>query len=208
MHPLTLQTMRAVGFAIALAIPAAAAAQAADSGRLAVAEQISRTMLRQLDMNKVIGSQMSAGLPPALLAARPEWEPMLRDAFSEQMKRDEPYLARLMAVEIVRDVTSEELAAGQQLLTDPDVLAMFKAVASGEPPAAFRPSRETMRLLSTPAAQSFGRKMQRMADGLQKNSNEIAASLLPGVFQRFADRAEAAETQRRLAAGLPAPLAD
>jgi hypothetical protein len=62
-------------------------------------------------------------------------------------------------------------------------------------------AKATDDLMNTPAGSSFVNKLQKIDDVMDPVQLQVMATVMPGVMKRFGEKADAAEVQKRTAAG-------
>lgn len=180
--------------------PARAAPAPADE-RQQLGEQMAHTFFAALDLRTLISKAVAESSELEEFASiRPEWAGFLRDAVIEEIDHDLPAIERILGKAFAEVFTIEELRVGVKILLDPSAQRFFAAEASGQGTADIKPSREIERLLKTRAGVSFLEKMEHIEDIMGSVENELFAEIMPGIFRRFGEKAEAAEARR--AAGL------
>lgn len=179
-----------------------AAAQPADPAKQAAAESLATFFLSAMDIEAIVSGDFGRSFT-GMEGSRPEWEPMIKQAFLEQFAKDRPYMVTILARQFSNGFSKDELVAGAVLMGDP---ALRAAMKSSEPPA--RPAAETMRVMGTPAGKAFVGKMGDLDKLIEPMKAEFIGGIVPGVFQRFGTMAQGFELKRRAANGLPPPLAD
>lgn len=197
-----LRGVQVAGAVLALSLATPAAAQPADPAKQAAAEAVAQFLLSAVDFGALVSSGLGSAFA-GMEEARPEWDPMLKQAFVEQLAKDRPFMTAILARQFLVAYSREELLAGAALMADP---ALRMAMTSQDGSA--RPSAETRRVMSSPSGKAFLAKMGSFDDLMGPVKNEFISGLIPGVFQRFGATAQAAEVRRRAANGLPPPLAD
>jgi hypothetical protein len=208
-RPMSLIRRPLAGVAALAAVAAlafAAPAVARDAETDALATEIIHTMLSPMDMKGTILKGMDQEMGGMMFDGRPEWNGLMREAAVEEIDHDMPTIERMMGHAFAENSSAQELrdiiaflkTSGGQAL----IVLMGDAAAGREmtQPSA-KANKDIEKFSRTPAGRSFLSKMQRMEKLLEPVTNDIAAEVAPGLLRRFADKAEAAETARRAAAG-------
>ena len=199
-----------VGLCLALTSLAGAYAAAPGAANPAVgrpdADELGRTLAHELfdiiDFPKLVAAGAANSLTKSDLLSdvRPEWPKLLMDSLNEEVQADQPVFEKMFGKIMTSTFTLEELQAGVIVMHDPKLRAMLIArmhneaapAQSGEPCG-----RDCMRIMSTPTGQSFMRKFGDIGNVLDKPvQREFAAVLMPGLFKRFGEKAQAAEAAR------------
>jgi hypothetical protein len=178
----------------------ALAQSTAERDRLAL--EVSHLLFNAVDLKTVIMKvSQDNGALSEFSSIRPEWGDLFRDAVIEEMDHDLPAMERIMAGAFVKVFTVEELQVGVKILGDPAFKAAMAAGARGEAvPPSLKPSRELERLINSRAGTRFLEKVEHFDDMMESVKGDLMGELIPGVFRRFAEKAEAAEARRAAAA--------
>lgn len=132
-----------------------------------------------------------------------EWVPLFQEAAAEEMARDRPRIVALMGADLGRNFTEAELEAGVKVMTSSGGRALFRAGVDGAatPQLTRAQERELDAIYRTKAGRSFLEKLEKLqANMFDSATREIVRELLPGIFRRFGEKAEAYEAARRPAA--------
>jgi hypothetical protein len=179
--------------------PAPAAAPTSEAERLGA--QLAGVLLDAIDLKGALRQGMSRGAEGfAMFKSRPEWRTMLLEAMAEEFAAKRTQIAAVIGRSLARKLSEGELRAGVALLTSPGVAdyiaeAARKGGEAGEPPAAVQ--RAMQRTVRTAEGRDFLQKFSRADEMLTPEDQEAAAIIVvPGAFQRFGQRAEAAEAAR------------
>jgi hypothetical protein len=196
-----------VAAALALSMPGLALAQrpaaTPASGKLEV--QLASRLLDFIDYKNAVRRGMEGStLPAELLAVRPDWSPMFKAAMTDELDHDMPVLESMLGAGLRKTFTDDEMKAGMQIVSDKGLKAIYLAAQNGAPEPAVEVAKATEDLLATPAGQSFATKLQTINTVLDPVQIEVMATVMPGVMRRFGEKAEAAEVQKRAAAGYAA----
>lgn len=187
------------------ATSAAHSAVPAKPSQMELAIDVSREIMSAIDIKGVIEANLTTSDTAQMFSLQPEWKPMLIDAFREQLDRDEDLILTLLGRDLASKFSSEELSAGRIILGDPSVRTTIRGAANGEPSKSMaRPSKEAERVLRSSAGMSFMNKLAASDQFLDVFQKQMIIAVTPGIFRIFGERAEALETKRRVAEGLPA----
>jgi hypothetical protein len=192
--------------ALALAASAPALAQAprpgAGSGGTPVQAQLAAKLLDFIDYKATVRARMTGStLPPDLVAVRPEWEALWRQSMAEELDHDMPTIESMVGQALVKTFTDDEMKAGLQIVADPALKAIYLAAQSHAQPPQVSVSKATDDLMNTPTGSSFVSKLQKIDDVMDPVQLQVMATVMPGVMKRFGEKADAAEVQKRAAAG-------
>jgi hypothetical protein len=170
--------------------------------------QLFEQMMIAMDFNALVTKGLTSGLAGPdgdFTRMEPKWRDFAIDAMNEEIKADHAALVTVMGRVFARNFSADELTVGLQVFRDPAMPVVMKALSAGQSaPAGVTLQTATLRALATPAGQSFAKKFGNIKPVMDGAQNDLAHVLLPGFFQRFADKAVALEGQRRQAEGLPA----
>ena len=189
----------AAALSIGLAAASAAAAPAAGGEQLGTA--ISHEVFQIIDFGKLIAQGAGASISKSdfLADVRPEWPQLFLDAMSEEVQQDGPAMERMFGAILAKNFSAGELQAGLTILSDPQFKAILVAQYRKQPPPS-TPSPcgpACMSAMQSADGRAFMEKFGKLGDILDKRAQrEFAAILLPGVFRRFGEKAEAAERAR------------
>lgn len=191
----------ATAAALALLAPAAHAATAPASG---LSVQLASKLLDFIDYkNQVRRNMQGSTLPPELVAVRPEWDPIFKQAMTEELDHDMPVIDSMLGSALGKTFSDDEMKAGLKIVADPGLKAIYAAAqAGGAEPQGVSVSKETDALMDTPAGASFVKKLQGIDTVLAPVQIEVMATVMPGVLRRFGEKADAAEIAKRQASGL------
>ncbi|MDP1738355.1 MAG: hypothetical protein Q8L23_13065 [Caulobacter sp.] len=182
--------------ALAQPAPARAAPAPADE-RQQLGEQMAHVIFAALDLRALISKAAAETSELEDFGAiRPEWTGFLRDAVIEEIDHDLPAIERILGKAFAGVFTVEELRVGVKIMSDSSFQRFLAAEAAGKETADVKPSREIERLTRTRTGVTFLEKMEHIDDIMSSVETEMFAELLPGVFRRFGEKAEAAETRR------------
>jgi hypothetical protein len=189
--------------ALAAAEPAVAqAARAATPAARPLQAQLAAKLLDFIDYKASVRARMAGStLPPELLAVRPEWEGLWRQAMTEELDHDMPTIESMVGKALVTTFTDDEMKAGMQIVADPALKAIYLAAQSGAQPPSVTVAKATDDLMNTPTGASFVAKLQKIDEVMSPVQIEVMATVMPGVMKRFGEKADAAEAQKRAAAG-------
>lgn len=185
--------------AIAAAPPPATVGKvspAAETQRLG--EDLARTLFEAANFKTLVSGKMleTSGTFDDL-DIRPEWPQLMKDSITEEIEHDMPAIYRMFGKGFAKTMSVEEMQAGLIIFRDPALAEVIAAAAAGRPaPKTAKVGKEATKASETRAGRSFLEKLsniETMMDGLE---NDFAAELLPGIFRRFADKAEALEATR------------
>jgi hypothetical protein len=191
-------------FAAALALSAAAPAlaQAPRAASTPLQAQLAAKLLDFIDYKAGVRARMTGStLPPQLLSVRPEWEGLWKQSMTEELDHDMPTIESMVSKALVKTFTDDEMKAGLQIVADPALKAIYLAAQNGAPPPNVTVAKATDDLMSTPSGSSFVSKLQKIDDVMDPVQLEVMATVMPGVMKRFGEKADAAEVQKRAAAG-------
>jgi cytochrome c5 len=191
--------------ALCLAVPGLALAQRAPAASAKPELQLANRLLDFIEYRNAVRRGMaSSTLPAELVAVRPDWTPMFKTAMDEELDRDMPVIESMLASGLRKTFTDDEMKAGIQIVSDKGLKAIYMAAQNSAPEPAVEVAKATEDLLATPAGQSFATKLQTINTVLDPVQIEVMATVMPGVMRRFGEKAEAAEVQKRAAAGYAA----
>jgi hypothetical protein len=189
----------AAAAALAAATPALAQAQRAATPLQA---QLAAKLLDFIDYKAGVRARMTGStLPPQLLAIRPEWEGLWRQAMTEELDHDMPTIESMVGQALVNTFTDDEMKAGLQIVADPALKAIYLAAQNGAQPPQVTVAKATDDLMNTPTGSSFVAKLQKIDDVMDPVQLQVMATVMPGVMKRFGEKADSAEVQKRAAAG-------
>jgi hypothetical protein len=188
--------------AVALAASAPALAQAPRAAGAPVQAQLAAKLLDFIDYKAGVRARMTgSSLPPELVAVRPEWDGLWRQAMAEELDHDMPTIESMVGQALVKTFTDDEMKAGLQIVADPALKSIYLAAQSGAQPPQVTVAKATDDLMNTPAGSSFISKLQKIDEVMNPVQLEVMATVMPGVMKRFGEKADAAEVQKRAAAG-------
>ncbi len=191
----------AAALALAMAGPALAQASRA-AAATPLQAQLAAKLLDFIDYKAGVRARMTGStLPPELLTVRPEWEGLWRQAMTEELDHDMPTIESMVGQALVKTFTEDEMKAGLQIVADPALKAIYLAAQSGSQPPSVTVAKATDDLMNTPSGSSFVAKLQKIDDVMDPVQVEVMATVMPGVMKRFGEKADAAEVQKRAAAG-------
>jgi hypothetical protein len=191
--------------ALALAIAAPALAQAPRAATTPLQTQLAAKLLDFIDYKASVRARMTGStLPPQLVAARPEWDGIWRQAMAEELDHDMPTVESMVGQALVKTFTDDEMKAGLQIVSDPALKAIYLAAQNGGQPPQVTVAKATDDLMNTPSGSSFVSKLQKIDAVMDPVQIEVMATVMPGVLKRFGEKADAAEVQKRAAAGYAA----
>jgi len=184
--------------------PAQARPAASTSGQPLQA-QLAAKLLDFIDYKAGVRARMTGStLPPELLAVRPEWEGLWRQAMTEELDHDMPTIESMVGQALVKTFNDDEMKAGMQIVADPALKAIYLAAQSGSNPPNVTVAKATDDLMNTPSGSAFVAKLQKIDDVMAPVQVEVMATVMPGVMKRFGEKADAAEVKKRSAAGFAA----
>ena len=188
---------------LALATAAPALAQTPRAAASApVQSQLAAKLLDFIDYKAGVRARMTGStLPPELLRVRPEWEGLWKQAMTEELDRDMPTIESMVGQALVKTFTDDEMKAGLQIVADPALKSIYLAAQNGAQPPQVTVAKATDDLMNTPSGSSFVAKLQKIDDVMDPVQLEVMATVMPGVMRRFGEKADAAEVQKRTAAG-------
>jgi len=190
----------AAALAFAASTPTLAQAQRAAATPLQA--QLAAKLLDFIDYKAGVRARMTAStLPPPLVAVRPEWEGLWRQAMTEELDHDMPTIESMVGQALGKTFTDDEIKVGMQIVADPALKAIYLAAQSGAQPPSVTVAKATDDLMNTPSGSSFVSKLQKIDDVMDPVQIEVMATVMPGVMKRFGEKADAAEVQKRAAAG-------
>jgi hypothetical protein len=164
--------------------------------------QMAAKLLDFIDYKAGVRARMtSSTLPPPLVAVRPEWEGLWRQAMTEELDHDMPTIESMVGQALGKTFTDDEIKVGLQIVGDPALKAIYLAAQSGAQPPSVTVAKATDDLMNTPSGSSFVSKLQKIDDVMDPVQIEVMATVMPGVMKRFGEKADAAEVQKRAAAG-------
>jgi hypothetical protein len=188
--------------AVALAASAPALAQAPRAAATPLQAQLAAKLLDFIDYKAGVRARMTGStLPPELVAVRPEWEGLWKQAMGEELDHDMPTIESMVGQALVKTFTDDEMKAGLQIVADPALKAIYLAAQARAQPPQVTVSKATDDLMNTPSGASFVSKLQKIDDVMDPVQIQVMATVMPGVMKRFGEKADAAEVQKRAAAG-------
>ena len=114
--------------AVALAITAPALAQAPRAAATPLQTQLAAKLLDFIDYKASVRARMTGStLPPQLVAVRPEWDGIWRQAMAEELDHDMPTVESMVGQALVKTFTDDEMKAGLQIVSDPALKAIYLA---------------------------------------------------------------------------------
>ena len=184
--------------------PTAAGLVPPSAEALALARTLSHDLLAQVDFQVM----MAKGLPDIEQAAaafaeiRPEWPGIMKTVMLEELAGAKPVFEEVIAERFAAGFTVGELRAGVRLFEGPagrDLGAVVAASAEGRPvPPLSAAGRQGLGALSASAdGRGFIQKFGHMDDLMRPAGAEFAARVIPNIFIRFGQKAQAAEAARR-----------
>jgi hypothetical protein len=201
MRRLTLPLAAALAFTAAAPAPAQAQRPAAQP----LPAQLAARLLDFIDYKAGVRARMTGStLPPELIAVRPEWEGLWKQAMTEELDHDMPTVESMVGQALVKTFTDDEMKAGMQIVADPALKAIYLAAQNGAKPPSVTVAKATDDLMNTPSGSSFIAKLQKIDDVMAPVQVEVMATVMPGVMKRFGEKADAVEVQKRSAAGYAA----
>jgi hypothetical protein len=192
------------GLVISLALMAAPAS-AASVDRDALGLAITHELLGVLPLNTVFDKAVEPMGDMFSKVSRPEWTPLFKDAAHEELAAQMPQIEAMFAQRIFASFTVEELEAGANLLHGPagEPLKSAMATAStGQPMPKPSPAvqREFEKAMRNPAGRGFVEKLAKLdRDMGERFGRDIVPVVIPGMFRRFGEKAEAYERSRAAA---------
>jgi len=182
---------------------APALAQAPRAPATPIQAQLAARLLDFIDYKAAVRARMTgSNLPPELVAVRPDWETLWRQAMAEELDHDMPTIESMVGQALVKTFTDDEMKAGLQIVGDPGLKAIYLAAQNGaQPPQGATVTKATDDLMNTPNGSSFVGKLQKIDAVMDPVQLEVMATVMPGVMKRFGEKADAAEVQKRAAAG-------
>ena len=201
MKPLILPL--AAALAVATAAPAfAQTPRGAAPTSAPLQAQLAAKLLDFIDYKAGVRARMTgSNLPPELVSVRPEWENLWKQAMAEELDHDMPTIESMVGKALVKTFSDDEMKAGLQIISDPGLKAIYLAAQSGAKPPDATVAKATDDLMNTPAGSSFASKLQKIDEVMDPVQIEVMATVMPGVMKRFGEKADAAEVQKRAAAG-------
>jgi hypothetical protein len=188
--------------ALAVSAAAPAMAQAPRAGAQPVQAQLAAKLLDFIDYKAGVRARMTGStLPPQLLAVRPQWEGLWKQAMTEELDHDMPTIESMVGQALVKTFTDDEMKAGMQIVSDPALKAIYLAAQNGAQPPSVTVAKATDDLMNTPSGSSFVNKLQKIDDVMDPVQLEVMATVMPGVMKRFGEKADAAEVQKRASSG-------
>ncbi len=196
------QLLLPLTIALALAASAPTLAQAPRAAATPLQAQLAAKLLDFIDYKAGVRARMTgSSLPPELVTVRPEWEGLWKQAMAEELDHDMPTVESMVGQALAKTFTDDEIKAGLQIVADPALKAIYLAAQSGAQPPQVTVAKATDDLMNTPAGSSFVTKLQKIGDVMDPVQLQVMATVMPGVMKRFGEKADAAEVQKRAAAG-------
>jgi hypothetical protein len=187
---------------LAVSAAAPALAQAQRPAAQPIQAQLAARLLDFIDYKAGVRARMTGStLPPQLLAIRPQWEGLWKQAMAEELDHDMPTIESMVGQALVKTFTDDEMKAGMQIVSDPALKAIYLAAQNGAQPPSVTVAKATDDLMNTPSGSSFVNKLQKIDDVMDPVQLEVMATVMPGVMKRFGEKADAAEVQKRAAGG-------
>jgi hypothetical protein len=188
--------------ALALAASSPALAEAPRPAATPLQAQLAGKLLDFIDYKNGVRARMTgSNLPPELVAVRPDWEGLWKQAMAEELDHDMPTIESMVGQALVKTFTEDEMKAGLQIVADPALKAIYLAAQNSAQPPRVTVAKATDDLMNTPAGSSFVAKLQKIDAVMDPVQIEVMATVMPGVMKRFGEKADAAEVQKRAAAG-------
>lgn len=208
-RPKVLAAVAAVA-ALAFALPVAAQSQAPATEFETLSTQLGHDIMAATDFRGAMVRAVPAAFEGKLneFKSRPEWAGMLEQAAVEEIDHDLPAYERMVGLAMTKGFSIEDLRATMAFFRQPGGKALLTMMADGAADRPLtKPSREAskglQRFFATPAGRKLEARLGEVEAVLAPLQQDIAVELVPGMFRRFADKAEAGELARR-AAALPA----
>lgn len=187
---------------VASTLAASAQAQTPKAASGPVQAQLAAKLLDFIDYKNGVRARMTGStLPPELVAVRPEWEGLWKQAMAEELDHDMPTIESMVGQALVKTFSDDEMKAGLQIVSDPALKAIYLAAQNGGKPPPVSVAKATDDLMNTPAGSAFVSKLQKIDTVMDPVQIEVMATVMPGVMKRFGEKADAAEVQKRAAAG-------
>jgi hypothetical protein len=123
---------------------------------------------------------------------------------TEELDHDMPTIESMVGQALVNTFSDDEMKAGLQIVADPALKAIYLAAQNGAQPPQVTVAKSTDDLMNTPTGSSFVTKLQKIDDVMDPVQLQVMATVMPGVMKRFGEKADAAEVQKRAAAGYAA----
>lgn len=214
LHPIALAGAALGAVLVLAAQPAAAAAPAARPAatvatpipQSSMGDQLAGLILDYIPFEaEVMKGIKQEGNSMVANGGRREWIQMIGDAAVEEFAHDRPVIIGIFGQAFDDHFTLEELRTGLVLFKDPAMQEYIKAGVEGREPAKLTPTRATEKAANSAAGRSFLEKLDKLDTLLEGVQDDIIGELLPGMFRRFADKAEAFEAARKAKRGATAP---
>lgn len=182
---------------------AAGAARAQTAEAEARGRQIAHSLIEAVDFDKAViqsAKQSMGGTVDFGVKSRPEWSHYLVDALSEEVQHNGTLFEGLLGHALAKTLTEPELKAGVVIVADRAFQAKMAQDAGGAAPSTLAPSRDTERVIRTPAGKAFLSRLEKLDAVINPLIDDFAAAIMPGMLRRFADKVEAGERARQAGA--------
>ncbi len=175
---------------------AASASAEAESLRV----QIAHLLFSAMDMKALLTQEMQTGGELADFAkVRPNWPRFMAEAAAEEMDVKMPQIEALVGHAMARYFTVEEMRAGVVIMGDAEMQGYIRRRSADDSESlnmkALAPA--TRKTMNSGSGMAFLRKFGNIDVVLDPITGELGAIIIPGVFRRFADKADA-ETKGQL----------
>lgn len=183
----------------------ASPALAADAETEMLGAKVAHSLTTAVDLKAVMMAKTSdLGSVFSSIKNRPEWPEMFRQALAEELDADAPILDQIIGHALATQFSKAELQAGTELFDGPahaDVVKLVQTGARGGKPDDLSPALKQafIKLYKQPGGKGFVEKFGHLDTLIDSAGDDLAATLVAGVFRRFGEKAEAGERARRAA---------
>jgi hypothetical protein len=169
-----------------------AASASAEAEALGV--QIAHLLFAAMDMKALFMQEMrTSGDMDDFAKVRPNWPRFMAEATAEELDAKMPRIESLVGHAMAGYFTVEEMRAGVVILGDPEMQRYIRRRSADDSESlntkALAPA--TRKTIRSGVGQAFLEKFGEIDTALDPVTGELGALIIPGVFRRFADKADA-----------------
>jgi len=175
--------------------------------RLAMGTEFAQDMFQSVDLGvSVVKGMGDMSSTFGEVKDRPDWSELFKQSAIEEVNQDRPKINHYLGKLFADYFTEGELRVALKMMhgpAGPDLSRIISASANGEQPPPLSPEgqRAIEQLAREPDAQSFFRKFGKIEDVMKPFEDAIVPMILPGIFKRFGEKAQAEEDARAAAGG-------